>query len=75
MTASFEAKGSEVTVRLPEEHIVGLLALAALDGSATLADQIRKATNGYLGSSLKDPDFSDEVAAARERLASEAKEA
>lgn len=40
----------------------------------TLADQIRRVTNGYLGSSLQPPDFSGEIAAASERLTADTEE-
>lgn len=71
MSIVFEAKSEKVTTRLPDEHLSGLLAYTAL-GGGFLADQIRLATNGYLGSSLTAPDFSDEIAVVGERLTSDA---
>lgn len=73
MPAIFEVNANELTARLPTEHVVEWLAFTALDGGS-LADQIRWATNGYLGSSLQPPDFSGEIAAASERLTADTEE-
>lgn len=60
MAIVFEAK-SEEGVRLAQGRVVEGIACSALYGGATLADEIRAATGGFLGSLLLPPDFSDEI--------------
>ena len=55
-----------VTVRLPQETIARLEALAVID-STNLADQIRKATNAYVEQRTNDPDLQAKIDAARAR--------
>lgn len=70
MVSSAERKhpdSSVTTVRIPEEEVSELMALACLDGG-TMNDQVQNAVGAYVERRLADPELPGKIAAMRQKL-------